>query len=218
MNGLIDTAHHEFLRTELINSITKKGITDSAVLNAMKKVPRHLFVDKEFQKEAYIDKALPIGFGQTISQPFTVAYQSQLLKVAPSDKILEIGTGSSYQSCILAEMGAEVFTIERRSALCKKNIDFVYLRKFTNLHFFYGDGTSGLPEFSPFNKIIITAAVNTMPFHLFPQLLPEGVIVFPLSKSDSKQTMVRVSIGSDGKPRIEEFGKFVFVPLLPGKE
>ena len=151
---------HKGLRMQLVDSIKKKGITDQRVLDAILYLPRHYFMDSAFDKLAYEDRAFPIAEGQTISQPYTVAYQSQLLEVKPFEKILEIGTGSAYQSCILAEMGAQVYTIERQKKLFDLNKEFTFLKKYPNIKFFYGDGYEGLPTYAPFDKILITAAAS----------------------------------------------------------
>src|SRR5438477_8665251 len=152
-----DTYRHKGLRKKLTAGIRDKGISDERVLNALNDIPRHFFLDSAFDDAAYIDKAFPIAEGQTISQPYTVAYQTQLLDVQPYDKVLEIGTGSAYQAAVLAEMGAQVYTIERQKKLYEANKNFVFKNKYSNIKFFYGDGFEGLPTYSPFDKILITA-------------------------------------------------------------
>jgi protein-L-isoaspartate(D-aspartate) O-methyltransferase len=211
-----DKAHYQKLRHELVEKIRLKGITDERVLAAIKVIPRHLFVPEEKQELAYIDKAVPIGEQQTISQPYTVAYQTQLLEVHPFDKLLEIGTGSGYQASVLAVMGAEVFTMERRKKLFDRNESFAYLQQFTNIHFFYGDGHNGLPAFAPFDKILITAATDHIPPKLLEQLKPHGYIVAPVGRPDL-QEMVRISKNEQGELTKEVFDNFSFVPMLKGK-
>src|SRR5438046_991012 len=152
-----DTYQHRGLRKQLINVLREKGITDEGVLAAMNNIPRHFFLDSAFDEIAYEDRAFPISEGQTISQPYTVAYQTQLLQVKPYEKILEIGTGSIYQATVLAEMGAQVFTIERQKLLFERTKQYIFKNKYANLKFFYGDGFEGLPTFAPFDKVIITA-------------------------------------------------------------
>src|ERR1044071_7239815 len=164
-----DTYRHKGLRKKLVDGIRKKGITDERVLSAINKIPRHFFLDSAFDEVAYEDRAFPIGEGQTISQPYTVAYQTQLLEVKSFNKVLEIGTGSAYQAVVLAEMGAQVYTIERQKKLFESNKTFDYLKKFPNIKFFYGDGFEGLPTFAPFDKIIITAAAPEIPEKLIQQ-------------------------------------------------
>ena len=155
MRTFDDTYQHKGLRRQLLEVLRSKGISDEKVLQAIFQIPRHFFMDSAFDKIAYEDRAFPIGEGQTISQPYTVAYQTQLLQVKTFEKILEIGTGSAYQACVLAEMGAQVFTIERQKKLFESNKQFLFLRKYPNIKFFYGDGYEGLPTFGPFDKIIV---------------------------------------------------------------
>jgi protein-L-isoaspartate(D-aspartate) O-methyltransferase len=175
------------------------------------------FLDLAFDKIAYEDRAFPIGEGQTISQPYTVAYQTQLLQIEPRNKVLEIGTGSVYQASILAEMGAAVFTIERQKKLYDKNItSYPFLLKYKNIKFFYGDGYKGLPTFGPFDKILITAAAPLVPKDLVDQLKPNGILVLPLG-NDEKQTMTRITKQVDGSLYEEQFDDFIFVPMLKGK-
>jgi len=209
----IDTYKHKGLRKKLIETIKNKGIKDEAVLQAIDKIPRHFFLDKI----AYEDRAFPIGEGQTISQPYTVAYQTELLNIQPREKVLEIGTGSVYQATVLAEMGAQVFTIERQKKLYEKNmISYPFLAKYKNIKFFYGDGYKGLPTYAPFDKIIITAAAPMVPIDLIAQLKPLGVMVLPLG-NEEHQTMTRLTKQVDGTLIEEKFENFVFVPMLKGK-
>ncbi|MGH2564997.1 MAG: protein-L-isoaspartate O-methyltransferase family protein, partial [Ginsengibacter sp.] len=157
MRKFEDTYRHKGLRKKLIDAIKEKGITNDRVIDAMMNIPRHYFLDTALDHIAYEDRAFPIQEGQTISQPYTVAYQTQLLEVEPYDKILEIGTGSAYQASVLAEMGANVFTIERQKRLFELNKEFIFRKKYANIKFFYGDGFEGLPTYAPFDKILITA-------------------------------------------------------------
>jgi len=196
--------------------IRGKGITDERVLHAILHIPRHFFMDSAFDKIAYEDRAFPIGEDQTISQPYTVAYQTQLLEVKPFDKVLEIGTGSAYQACVLAEMGATVYTIERQKKLFDANRQFGYLKKYPALKFFYGDGYEGLPTFAPFDKIIVTAAAPFIPPRLIEQLKTGGRMVIPVGEGNV-QRMLRLTLQSDGNIVEETFDNFSFVPLLGGK-
>lgn len=212
-----DTYRHKGLRKKLTISINSKGITDEKVLAAISAIPRHFFLDSAFDETAYEDKAFPIGEGQTISQPYTVAYQSQLLEVKNFDKVLEIGTGSAYQACVLAEMGAQVFTIERQKKLFDSNKSFPFLKKYPSIKFFYGDGYEGLPTFAPFDKIIITAAAPEIPQKLIDQLKPAGMMVIPLGSGDVQQ-MMRITKLENGSLKEEVFEHFSFVPMVEGKK
>jgi protein-L-isoaspartate(D-aspartate) O-methyltransferase len=211
-----DTYRHKGLRKKLVDSIRDKGITDENVLTAMMGIPRHFFLDTALQDIAYEDRAFPIAEGQTISQPYTVAYQTQLLQVKQYDKILEIGTGSVYQACVLAEMGGQVFTIERQKKLYEKNKNFIFRSKYPNIKFFYGDGFEGLPTYAPFDKIIITAAAPEIPPKLLDQLKPGGKMVLPVD-AGMCQRMLRISKDEDGSYGEESFENFSFVPMLKGK-
>ena len=217
MRTFEDTYRHKGLRKKLVDSIRDKGITDESVLQAINTIPRHFFLDNALDNMAYTDKAFPISEGQTISQPYTVAYQTQLLEVREYDKILEIGTGSAYQATILAELGANVFTIERQKKLFELNKDFYFRKKYPNLKFFYGDGFMGLPTYSPFDKIIITAAAPFIPPLLVEQLKPGGVMVLPLEEGEM-QRMLRIRKHTDGGFSEEAFSNFSFVPMLKGKQ
>ena len=212
----IDTAQHRKLRKTLIEKLQQKGITDEKVLMALEIIPRHFFIGEANQSRAYEDKAVPIGEGQTISQPYTVAYQTQLLNISSSNRILEIGTGSAYQACVLALMGKAVFTIERQKKLFLKYQKSSYLMKFENLHFFYGDGYDGLPGMAPFDKILITAAAPFLPPALIEQLQVGGYLVLPLGSTGSSQKMTRISKTATGEIHQEVFDKFRFVPMLTG--
>jgi protein-L-isoaspartate(D-aspartate) O-methyltransferase len=200
-----------------MEGIREKGITDERVLNAINNVPRHFFLDSAFDETAYADRAFPIGEGQTISQPYTVAYQSQLLEVKPFDKILEIGTGSAYQAVVLALMGAQVYTIERQKKLFELNKKFDYLKKFPGIKFFYGDGFDGLPTYGPFDKILITAAAPEVPPKLIEQLKPNGMMVLPVGIGEV-QRMMRITKLESGALKEEVFDRFSFVPMLEGKK
>lgn len=211
---LEDTYRHKGLRRKLIAQIAAKGISDKAVLEAMDAVPRHYFFDSSFLEFAYADKPFPIGSGQTISQPYTVAFQTQLLKVKPGMKVLEVGTGSGYQASILAEMGAKVFSIERQKNLYTRTRDFLprlgYLIKT-----FYGDGYKGLPAFAPFDRILVTAGAPIIPEALKEQLKPGGILVIPVG--EDVQTMYRILKDEKNNYTQEEHGSFRFVPLLQQK-
>jgi len=216
MRKFEDTYRHKGLRKKLIDSIRNKGITNEQVLEAMMNIPRHFFLDTALDRIAYEDRAFPIQEGQTISQPYTVAYQTQLLEVEPYDKILEIGTGSAYQASVLAEMGANVFTIERQKKLFELNKEFIFRKKYPNIKFFYGDGFEGLPTFAPFDKILITAAAPFIPPKLVQQLKPGGKMVLPLD-DDGMQKMTRITKNEDGSYEEETFSNFSFVPMLKGR-
>jgi protein-L-isoaspartate(D-aspartate) O-methyltransferase len=211
-----DTYRHKGLRKKLVETVRKKGITDERVLTALGNVPRHFFLDSAFDELAYDDRAFPIGEGQTISQPYTVAYQTQLLEVKPFTKILEIGTGSAYQAVILAEMGAQVYTVERQKKLYDQNKSFSFLKKYLSIKFFYGDGYEGLPTFAPFDRIIITAAAPEVPPRLVEQLKPGGLMVIPVGTGEV-QRMMRITKLENGALKEEVFDNFSFVPMLGGK-
>lgn len=211
-----DTYRHKGLRRQLVEVIRAKGITDERVLNAILHIPRHFFMDSAFDKIAYEDRAFPIGEDQTISQPYTVAYQTQLLEVKPFDKVLEIGTGSAYQACVLAEMGVQVFSIERQKKLFDANKKFDFLKKYPGLKTFFGDGYEGLPTFAPFDKVIVTAAAPFIPPRLIGQLKTGGRMVIPVGEGNI-QRMLRLTRREDGGFNEETFDDFSFVPLLGGK-
>lgn len=211
-----DTYRHKGLRKKLVDTVKSKGITDERVLTALNNLPRHFFLDSAFDEKAYEDRAFPIGEGQTISQPYTVAYQTQLLEVKPFLKVLEIGTGSGYQAVILAEMGAQVYTIERQKKLFDENKTFAFLKKYLSIKFFYGDGYEGLPTFAPFDRIIITAAAPDIPPKLIEQLKPGGMMVIPVGMGEV-QRMMRITKLESGALKEEVFDKFSFVPMLEGK-
>lgn len=216
MRPVEDTYRHKGLRKKLTDTVKEKGITDERVLNAIASIPRHFFLDSAFDEVAYEDRAFPIGEGQTISQPYTVAYQTQLLEVKPFEKVLEIGTGSAYQACVLAEMGAQVFTIERQRKLFDLNKTFPFLKKYPGIKFFYGDGYEGLPTFAPFDKVLITAAAPDIPPKLIQQLKTGGMMVIPVGEG-SVQQMMRITKMENDVLKEEVFDRFSFVPMLGGK-
>jgi protein-L-isoaspartate(D-aspartate) O-methyltransferase len=211
-----DTYRHKGLRKKLMDTVKAKGITDEKVLDVINKIPRHFFLDSAFGEKAYEDVAFPIGEGQTISQPYTVAYQSQLLELKPFQKVLEIGTGSAYQAVVLAELGAQVYTIERQKQLFEANKKFEFLKKYHSIKFFYGDGFEGLPTYGPFDRVIITAAAPEIPQKLIEQLKPGGMMVIPLGAGNVQQ-MIRITKLENGALKEEVFENFSFVPMLGGK-
>ena len=212
-----DSYRHKGLRKKLTAGVREKGITDERVLDAINNIPRHFFLESAFDEAAYADKAFPIGEGQTISQPYTVAYQTQLLEVKPFDKVLEIGTGSAYQAVVLAQIGALVYTIERQKKLFEQNKKFEYLKRFPNIKFFYGDGFEGLPTYAPFDRILITAAAPDIPPKLVAQLKTCGMMVLPVG-SGEVQRMMRITKVRDNALKEEVFDHFSFVPMLEGKK
>ncbi|MFA6057389.1 MAG: protein-L-isoaspartate(D-aspartate) O-methyltransferase [Taibaiella sp.] len=213
-----DSFMHKGLRKQLIEELREKGIKDEAVLDAMNRIPRHFFLDPAFERIAYEDRSFPILAGQTISQPYTVAYQTQFLEVRKMDKILEIGTGSGYQACVLAELDARVFTIERQKQLFEHNNNFFYLKKYSQLKRFYGDGFQGLPSFAPFDKVIITAAAPFVPPKLIEQMKIGGIMIIPVDADEegSVQQMRRIVKTAEGYTE-EILDNFSFVPMLGGK-
>ena len=215
MRNYEDSYRHKGLRKKLLDILREKGITDEAVLNAMNNIPRHFFMDSALDNIAYEDRAFPISAGQTISQPYTVAFQTQLLQIKPNEKVLEIGTGSIYQATMLAELGAKVFTIERQKDLFEKTKLYIFKSKYTNLKFFYGDGFEGLPTYAPFDKVIITAAAPYIPPKLLQQLKTGGKMVIPVDDGP-RQRMLRLTKNEDGSTSEEVFENFSFVPMLKG--
>ena len=211
-----DTYQHKGLRKQLIETLKGKGITSQEVLNAINSIPRHYFLDSAFDKIAYEDRAFPIGEGQTISQPYTVAFQTQLLEVKRNEKVLEIGSGSLYQTTVLLELGAKVYTIERQKNLFEKHKHYYFKNKYLNIKFFYGDGFEGLPTYGPFDKILITAADPFIPPKLIDQLRIGGMMVLPVDEGE-QQRMLRITKLSDGSLQEESFHNFSFVPMLTGK-
>jgi protein-L-isoaspartate(D-aspartate) O-methyltransferase len=210
-----DTFKHQGLRKKLVDIISKKGIKQQNVLAAIGKIPRHLFVDNAFIGFAYEDNAFPIGAGQTISQPFTVAVQTELLDVKQHDKILEIGTGSGYQAAVLVAMEAIVYSIERQKELFQKTKEFLPKIGY-NCKFFYGDGYKGLPTLAPFDKIIITCGAPEIPTALIKQLKIGGKLVAPVGGGDIQEMQLLEKI-SESENKITTHGKFSFVPMLTDK-
>ena len=212
---MIDSYKHKGLRQKLVETLITKGIQDKKVLEAVAKVPRHLFMDSSFLDHAYQDKAFPIGANQTISQPFTVAFQSELLDVNENDKVLEIGTGSGYQTSILCLLGAEVYTIERQLELFKKSSLFLPKIGYVVKRFIFGDGFKGLKEDAPFDRIIVTAGAPFLPKALLSQLTIGGRLVIPIGDEEQTMTLyIRTSTKSFEK---HEYGQFKFVPMLENK-
>lgn len=212
----LDTYLHKGMRKKLVESIAKRGITNKEVLEAINRVPRHLyFFDSVFLEKAYEDKAFPIGEEQTISQPYTVAYQSSLLEIKKGEKILEVGTGSGYQASVLAELGAKVFTIERQKKLYEKTKPMLSDFGYSSIKCFYGDGFAGLPTFAPFDKIVVTAAAPFIPEQLIKQLKVGGWLVIPVG--EGVQKMKRITRITSGDWTEEVFDNFKFVPMLTGK-
>lgn len=212
---MIDSYRHQGLRQKLIAQIREKGIKDENVLEAIYKVPRHFFMDNAFLEYAYQDKAFPIEAGQTISQPYTVAYQTQLLGLEKGQKVLEIGTGSGYQSCILEKMGVRVFTIERQKVLFERTKKLL-TEMGSKIKTFYGDGFKGLPAFAPFDKILITCGAPSIPFDLLKQLKAGGIMVVPVGGL-KQQVMTTVMKKDETNHEIIELDKFIFVPMLKDK-
>jgi protein-L-isoaspartate(D-aspartate) O-methyltransferase len=212
---LKDTFRHQGKRKHLVEVVKSKGVQDEKVLAAIGKIPRHLFMDSSFEDHAYQDKAFPIAADQTISQPYTVAFQSELLEVEKGEKVLEIGTGSGYQTAVLCELGAKVYSIERQQELYKKTKLFLskigYRPKFLS----FGDGYKGLPSYAPFDKVIVTAGAPFVPNPLLAQLKVGGRLVIPVG--DESQVMTLFIRKSAKEFEKKEFGEFRFVPLLEDK-
>lgn len=213
MTPLKDTYKHKGLRKVLVKTLREKGIKDEAVLEAIGKVPRHFFIQKYTAEKAYEDTALQIDAGQTISQPFTVAYQTELLNIKSGTKVLEIGTGSGYQAAILAEMGAKVFTIERQEELYRKTGKFLSDIGYTSIKCVLGDGSVGLPANAPYDRIIVTAGSPSVPQPLLKQLKKGGTLVIPVG-DESIQKMITVLKISDKEYEKIELDAFKFVPLI----
>lgn len=210
-----DSAKHQGLRNQLADVLKAKGITDENVLNAIRKIPRHLFIDSSFESHAYQDKAFPIAANQTISQPYTVAFQSQTLDVKNGEKILEIGTGSGYQTAVLLEMKAIVYSIERQHELYKKTSRFLEKLHYRPKKLIFGDGYKGLPEQAPFDKIIVTAGAPYVPKPLLSQLKVGGRLLIPVG--DKQQIMTLFIRKSAKEFEKHELGDFAFVPMLEEK-
>ncbi len=210
----VDTYRHKGLRKRMIESLIAKGITDDKVLEAMNAVPRHFFLDSSFDNIAYEDRALQIACLQTISQPSTVAFQTQLLKIEPRMKILEIGTGSGYQTAVLHRFNVRLYTIERQKSLYDQAKEMFHLLNIRP-HCFYGDGYKGLPGFAPFDRVLVTCGATEIPKDLFHQMKIGGIMVIPVG--ENVQTMLRITKTSETEYRQEEFGNFTFVPMLKDK-
>jgi protein-L-isoaspartate(D-aspartate) O-methyltransferase len=209
---LRDTSKHQGLRNQLANVLQAKGIDDEKVLKAVRKIPRHLFIDSSFESHAYQDKAFPIAAGQTISQPYTVAFQSQTLALKNGEKVLEIGTGSGYQTAVLLELKTEVYSIERQRELFKKTSLFLPKLGYNPKKFIFGDGYKGLPEQAPFDKIIVTAGAPIVPKPLLAQLKVGGRLLIPVGNKTQIMTLfIRTSEKEFEK---HELGDFAFVPML----
>lgn len=210
-----DTLKHQGLRNKLVELLIRKGITDKLVLASISKIPRHLFLDSSFLDHAYQDKAFPIGSDQTISQPYTVAYQSQLLQIKRGDKVLEIGTGSGYQTAVLCELGAEVYSIERQNELFKRTVKFLPKLGYRPKKLIFGDGYKGYEEAAPYEAIIVTAGAPYVPKPLLKQLAVGGRLVIPVGNSEQiMHVFTRINEKQYAK---EELGNFKFVPLLEDK-
>ncbi len=210
-----DTAKHQGLRNQLVSVLQQKGITDTNVLQAIAKIPRHLFLDSGFAEYAYQDKAFPINAGQTISQPYTVAFQTQLLEVKKDAKILEIGTGSGYQTAVLCTMGAKVYSIERQNELFKQTSQLLPKLGIRPKHLSFGDGYKGLANYAPYDGVIVTAGAPEIPKPLMAQLKIGGRLVIPVGTS--LQIMTLLIRKSETQFEKHEFGEFRFVPLLEDK-
>ena len=210
-----DSYRQQGKRKLLVELIREKGIKDEKVLKAINAIPRHLFMDSSFEDHAYQDKAFPIAAGQTISQPFTVAFQTELLQVEPGDLILEVGTGSGYQAAVLCELGAKVYTIERQKKIFKNTKNFLQQLGYRPKYMSFGDGYKGLPEYAPFDKIIVTAGAPFVPKPLMSQLKVGGRLVIPVGEDSQIMTLFKRI--SSTKFQKETFGEFRFVPLLEDK-
>jgi protein-L-isoaspartate(D-aspartate) O-methyltransferase len=211
----IDNYREQGARKQLVEELKKKGIEDENVLRAIGKVPRHFFFDETFWTQAYKDIAFPIGEGQTISQPYTVAYQSQLLHIRNGDKVLEIGTGSGYQACILVELGAKVFTIERQEKLYHHTKEILPKIGYKP-RFFLGDGSKGISRHSPYDKIIVTAGAPTVPDELLKQLNIGGILVIPVGDQETQKMITVLKTGENSYEKIV-LDTFRFVPLVGDK-
>ena len=210
-----DTFKHEGMRKMLISELREKGIDDERILNAFDKVPRHFFLDNAFAQQAYSNMAFQIGSGQTISHPYTVAFQTLLLDIQKGEKILEIGSGSGFQTCILCELGAKVFSIERHKSLHLKAKSILRHLNY-NARLSFGDGYKGLPTFAPFDKMIITCGAPDIPMELINQLKIGGVMIIPIGEG-AEQLMKKITKTSETEYEVEDFGVFKFVPMLEDK-
>ncbi len=210
-----DTYRLKGLRQKLVTTVRSKGIKDERILKAIENIPRHFFLAPEFAEWAYKDIAFPIDAEQTISQPYTVAFQTELLEVKPKDKVLEIGTGSGYQATILSYLGAKVYTIERQEKLFHKTSKFLEEIGYGSIRTFLGDGYLGLPRYAPFDKIIVTAGASEIPKELVNQLKQGGIMVIPYGSGDIKD-MIKLTKIDEKNVKIEKHGKFSFVPFVKG--
>jgi len=208
----VDNYRERGARKQLVETLKKRGIADEGVLKAVGKVPRHFFFDETFWNQAYKDIAFPIGDGQTISQPYTVAYQTELLHIRKGDKVLEIGTGSGYQTCILLELGAEVYTIERQPNLYNRTVKVLPYMGYKP-HFFLGDGSKGLPQHAPYDKIIVTAGAPFVPDLMLKQLHIGGILVIPVGDEKTQKMVTVIRSGENDFEKIE-LDTFRFVPLV----
>lgn len=210
-----DNYLHRGLRLKLVKELKRKGILDHRVLDAIGSIPRHFMLDRAFEQWAYKDQAFPIDADQTISQPYTVAFQTQLLEIVPGDKVLEIGTGSGYQAAVLYTMGAKVYTIERHKILFDKTTQLLRSMGFEGIRTLFGDGFQGAQRFAPFDKILITAGAPSFPEILFNQLKTGGIMVIPMGQGEI-QTMCRYIKTGEKSFKKESHGRFSFVPMLEG--
>ena len=216
MAAIEDNYRHKGMRQQLVQTLRKAGFKDERILSAINEVPRHVFLDSSFVEFAYSDQAFPIGSGQTISQPSTVAFQTYLLEVEKGMKVLEIGTGSGYQACVLSALGAKVFTIERQRNLYFKTKEVLEQLPY-RVKCFLGDGYEGLPNYQPFDRVIITAGAPAIPMKLIDQLKTGGMMVVPIdTPQEDGQTMMRITKMADGTLKRESFGDYKFVPMLSG--
>ena len=209
---MIDSSKHQGQRKKLVDHLISRGIRSSNVIKSLLKVPRHLFIDSDFESHAYIDKAFPIDSNQTISQPYTVAYQTSLLNLSETDKVLEIGTGSGYETAILMEISKNVYTIERQHKLYRRTKKLLSQLNYHPNKIIYGDGYNGLEEMQPYDKILVTAGAEEIPKKLLIQLKIGGIMVIPIGKN--VQEMIIVRRISQSKFEKENHGSFKFVPLL----
>jgi len=210
-----DSFRHQGLRKRLVQELKAEGIKDEGVLKAIEKIPRHFFIETLFEDDAYENKPFPIGRGQTISNPYTVAYQTELLEVQPGDKVLEIGTGSGYQTAVLAELGAIIFSVERHQPLSQKADKMLRYFGYQDVSTFYGDGFIGVPSEAPFDKILITAAAPEIPKELLKQMKVGGIMVIPFGEGEVQQ-MIRIRRLEVNEFEKETFSDFTFVPMLKG--
>lgn len=211
---MTDSYRHKGLRKKLVGILKDKGIRDQRVLDAIGTIPRHYFLDRAFEDWAYKDAAFPIGSEQTISQPYTVAYQTELLDLQPKDKVLEVGTGSGYQAAVLAEIGVKVYSVERQPVLYRRAKKLLQEMGYGQIRLFLKDGSEGLPRFAPFDKILVTAAADHVPSYLKEQLAIGGILVIPVG--DKTQVMYCIRRTGDSTYETEKLDLFKFVPLLKG--